>query len=54
MNNPPARSVVIVHNTYGKISGEEIVIDNLAALLAKRGITVLRFDRYKFLSRLEQ
>ena len=26
------RKVAIVHNAYGRISGEEVVIDNLAAL----------------------
>jgi glycosyltransferase involved in cell wall biosynthesis len=37
--------IAIVHNAYGKVSGEEIVIDNLAALLEKRGMTVLRYSR---------
>lgn len=37
--------VAIVHNAYGKTSGEEIVIDNLAQLLAARGVTVQRFSR---------
>ncbi|MGA2781912.1 MAG: glycosyltransferase family 4 protein [Smithella sp.] len=39
-------TIAIVHNAYGKVSGEEIVIDSLAALLAKRGMTVLRFSRF--------
>jgi len=38
-------TIAIVHNDYGKVSGEEIVIDNLATLLEKRGVTVLRFSR---------
>ncbi len=37
--------IAIVHNTYGKLSGEETVIENLAALLAERGVTVCRFFR---------
>lgn len=37
--------IAIVHNAYGKVSGEEIVIDNLVAMLEKRGLTVLRFSR---------
>lgn len=37
--------IAIIHNAYGKTSGEEIAIENLAALLEKRGITVLRFGR---------
>ncbi len=37
--------IAIVHNAYGKISGEEIVINNLAALLKARGISVSRFSR---------
>lgn len=37
--------ILIVHNAYGKMSGEEVVIDNLAALLATRGVTVQRFSR---------
>jgi len=37
--------IAVVHNEYGRISGEEIVIANLAALLEKRGISVLRFSR---------
>jgi len=37
--------VAIVHNAYGKLSGEEIVIDNLAALLKSRGISISRFSR---------
>jgi len=37
--------ILIVHNAYGKTSGEEVVIDNLAVLLATRGLEVLRFSR---------
>jgi glycosyltransferase involved in cell wall biosynthesis len=37
--------VLIVHNMYGQISGEETVIENLAALLKKRGVSVCRFSR---------
>ena len=37
--------IAIVHNAYGKVSGEEMVIDSLAALLEKRGMTVLRYSR---------
>lgn len=37
--------VAIVHNAYGKISGEEVVIDNLASLLKVRGLEVHRFSR---------
>ena len=36
--------VAIVHNYYGKLSGEETVIENLAALLAVRGVSVCRFS----------
>ena len=39
------KRVAIVHNAYGKVSGEEMVIDNLAALLEARGVNVLRFSR---------
>ena len=28
-------TIAIVHNAYGKVSGEEIAIDNLVALLEK-------------------
>ena len=38
-------TIAIVHNAYGKLSGEEIVIDSLAALLVKRVMTVLQFSR---------
>ncbi|GEM_PF-82183 len=38
-------SVAIVHNYYGKHSGEETVVENLAALLEKRGVVVRRFSR---------
>jgi len=37
--------ILIVHNAYGITSGEEVVIDNLAALLAARGLEVQRFSR---------
>lgn len=37
--------IAIVHNTYGKISGEETAVDNLASLLEKRGLIVRRFNR---------
>jgi len=37
-------TIAIVHNAYGKVSGEEIVIDNLAALLVTRGLNVQRFS----------
>jgi glycosyltransferase involved in cell wall biosynthesis len=37
--------IAIVHNYYGKLSGEETVIENLAALLAGRGVSVCRFSR---------
>lgn len=37
--------VAIVHNAYGKVSGEEIVIENLVALLKSRGVVVQRFSR---------
>ncbi len=37
--------ILIVHNAYARISGEEIVIDNLAALLKARGVFISRFSR---------
>jgi glycosyltransferase involved in cell wall biosynthesis len=37
--------ILIVHNSYARISGEEIVIDNLVALLKVRGIAIARFSR---------
>jgi len=37
--------VAIVHNAYGKLSGEEMVIENLAALLMERGVSLCRFSR---------
>ena len=37
--------ILLVHNAYGRISGEEIVIDGLASLLAARGVLVQRFSR---------
>jgi glycosyltransferase involved in cell wall biosynthesis len=46
MNSRTTRRVAIVHNAYGKVSGEEIAIDNLVTLLEKRGITVHRFSRF--------
>jgi glycosyltransferase involved in cell wall biosynthesis len=39
------RTIAIVHNAYAKASGEEVVIDNLAALLAERGLNIQRFSR---------
>lgn len=39
------QKVAIVHNDYGKLSGEETVIENLADLLVKRGVSVCRFSR---------
>jgi hypothetical protein len=38
------RKVAIVHNAYGKPSGEEAAIGNLAVLLEARGLEVLRFS----------
>ena len=38
-------TIAIVHNAYGKVSGEEIVIDDLVQLLQSRGVTVKRFSR---------
>lgn len=37
--------IAIVHNAYEKVSGEETVIENLAALLVERGVSVCRFSR---------
>ena len=37
--------IAIVHNYYGKFSGEETVVENLASLLAGRGVSVCRFSR---------
>lgn len=45
MFNKQVSKVVIVHNYYGKLSGEESVVKNLAALLEARGITVNQFNR---------
>ncbi len=45
MNAKFFRRVAIVHNSYGKISGEEIVIDGLVQLLKTRGVVVQRFSR---------
>ncbi|HQQ88530.1 MAG TPA: glycosyltransferase, partial [Smithellaceae bacterium] len=38
-------NIAIVHNAYGKLSGEETVIENLAALLVERDVSVCRFSR---------
>ncbi len=38
-------NIAIVHNYYGKLSGEETVIENLAAQLVERGVSVCRFSR---------
>jgi glycosyltransferase involved in cell wall biosynthesis len=38
-------TIALVHNAYGKVSGEEIVIDNLAALLEAGGVKVQKFWR---------
>ena len=38
-------SVAIVHNYYGKHSGEETVVENLASLLERRGVLVYSFSR---------
>ena len=46
MNRKLVRTVAIVHNAYGKVSGEEIAIDNLAFLLKKRGIHIHRFNKF--------
>lgn len=37
--------ILIVHNAYGRISGEEIVIDSLVRLLQSRGVSITRFSR---------
>lgn len=37
--------IAIVHNYYGKLSGEETVIENLADLFVERGVSVCRFSR---------
>jgi len=37
--------IAIVHNAYGLISGEDVVVNNLATLLEKRDITVQWFSR---------
>jgi len=39
------KKVAIVHNAYGKVSGEEIAVENLVALLRERGMNVLRFSK---------
>ncbi len=38
-------NILVIHNSYGKVSGEEIVVDRLAALLQQRGHNVLQFRR---------
>lgn len=38
-------NIAIVHNCYGKLSGEEMVIENFADLLLDRGVSVCRFSR---------
>jgi glycosyltransferase involved in cell wall biosynthesis len=45
MNIKTLKTVAIVHNAYGKVSGEEIVIDSLASLLEARGVKVQKFWR---------
>lgn len=45
MDNKPLRKVAIVHNAYGKTSGEEVVIDGLVQLLKSQGVIVRRFNR---------
>lgn len=40
-----SRSIAIVHNAYGKVSGEEIAIENLVSLLKIRDIIVHPFCR---------
>ena len=37
--------IALVHNRYGKVSGEEVVVDNLAVMLSDRGHQVLRYWR---------
>jgi len=38
--------ILIVHNEYGAISGEEVMINHVVDLLASRGHTVARYTRY--------
>ena len=37
--------VLIAHNAYGKYSGEEAVVDRIAAILAAHGDEVCRYER---------
>lgn len=37
--------ILLVHNDYGKYSGEEAVVDKMAAMLTKRGHTVVQLRR---------
>jgi glycosyltransferase involved in cell wall biosynthesis len=37
--------VCIVHNAYGRLSGEEVAVDGLAKCLTARGHEVIRFDK---------
>jgi len=49
MKSQTARKVAIVHNAYGRMSGEEIAIDNLTNLLEKWGVTVQPLGQYSIL-----
>lgn len=42
---PGDSRIALVHNSYGKVSGEEVVVEALAELLTARGHEVLRFSR---------
>jgi hypothetical protein len=37
--------IALVHNAYGKVSGEEFVVEGLAEMLSLRGHAVVRFSR---------
>ena len=37
--------ILIVHNSYGRYSGEEAVVDKMAAMLAEMGHTVCRYEK---------
>jgi glycosyltransferase involved in cell wall biosynthesis len=37
--------IALVHNEYGKVSGEEVAVNHLAALLEEKGHHVIRFSR---------
>ncbi len=37
--------IALIHNAYGKVSGEEVVIDELIRLLIERGHEIVRFSR---------